>query len=104
MRSKYSNLFFIIFWSVIVPIATHELLILSDKHIALLKESQKYAGEKIQRFYSRAPIICSFSALGWVRLEHFIEIKKLLSIRDILSLEDNEPIKIAPRERAAVFF
>ena len=53
-----------------------------------------HAGKKIQRFYSRALKICSCYVLGSVRLECFIEIKKLLCIQNILALEDNKPIKI----------
>ena len=43
----------IIFWSIIVPIATYgcELLVLTDKHINILDEFQEYAGRKIERFY-----------------------------------------------------
>ena len=44
----------IIFWSVVVPIATYgcELLFLTDGHTAILEEFQEYAGRKLQRFHS----------------------------------------------------
>ena len=95
----------IIFWSVIVQNATYgcKLLIIFDKPIALLEEFQEYAAKNIQRFYSRAKI-WSFYTHGWAHLEHFIEIKKLFFIQNILSLEDNKPIKIVFWERAAVLF
>ena len=96
----------VIFWSIIVPIATYgcELLVLTDNHINILEEFQEYAGRKIQRFYTRTSKVCSFYALGWVHLERFVEIRKILFIRNILALDDNEPIKIVFRERAMIYF
>ena len=69
-----------IFWSVVVPIATYDckLLIITDNHINLLEEFQEYTGKKMQRFYSKTPRVCTFFALGWIRLERYIEVKKLL--------------------------
>ena len=96
----------IIFWSIIVPIAINgcELLVLTDKHINILEEFQEYAGRKIQRFYVRTSKACSFYALGWVRLERFIESRNILFIHNILALDDDEPIKIVFRERAMIDF
>ena len=48
--------------------------------------------------------MCSLYALGWVRLECIIEIRKILFIRNVLALDDDEPIKIVFRERALVYF
>ena len=55
----------IIFWSVVVPIATYgcELLILTDKHGTLLEEFTEYAGKKIQRFYINTPKVCTFCTI-----------------------------------------
>ena len=94
-----------IFWSVVVPIANYgcELLILNDKHLILIEEFQEYAGRRIQRFFNRSPKVSTFFALGWMRLERFIEVKKLLFMHNVLSLEDNEPVKIIFRERFMFF-
>ena len=47
---------------------------------------------------------CSFYAMGLVRLERFIEIRKILFIHIILAPDDDEPIKIVFRERAMIYF
>ena len=96
----------IIFWSVIVPIATYgcELLFLTEGHVAILEEFQEYAGRKLQRFHARSPRACAFYTLGWVRLERFVEVKKLLFMYSILMLNDDIPIKIVFLERARFFF
>ena len=94
-----------IFWSIIVPIATYgcELLILTDDHVNLLEEFQEYTGKKIQRFYSKTPKVCTFFALGWIRLQRYIEVKKLIFFHKVLALKDDEPVKKVLCERCAVF-
>ena len=96
----------IIFWSVVVPIAMYgcELLILTDKHIALLEDFQEYAGRRLQRFYLKTPRVCSFYGLGWIRLERFVEVKKLLFLFTIIMLDDGNPIKTAFLQRSSFFF
>ena len=93
----------IIFWSVVIPIAMYgcELLFLTDKHISLLKE---YAGRRLQRFYLKTPRVCSFYGLGWIRLERLMEVKKLLFMYTIISLDDDNPIKTVFLERSRYFF
>ena len=84
----------IIFWTIIVPIATFgaELWILNNKSVKVLENFQNFVGKKIQRLHSKAPNACSYFCLGWLRLERFIEVKKLLFIRSIMCLE-GETIK-----------
>ena len=79
----------IIFWSIVVPIATFgcELWRLNDHSINSLETFQNYAGKRIQRFFHRTPNICSFFGLGWMRLSRFIQVRKLLFIRAILALD-----------------
>ena len=95
----------IIFWSVIVPIATYgcELLFLTEGHVAILEEFQEYAGRKLQKFPARSPRACAFYTLGWVGLERFVEVKKLLFMYSNLMLNDDIPIKIVFLERARFF-
>ena len=52
---------------------------------------QVYAGKRVQRLFGKSPNICAFYGLGWVRLERYIEVKKLLFIRSILILDPMEP-------------
>ena len=81
----------ILFWTIIAPIATFgaELWILNNKSIKLLEDFQSFVGRKIQRLYPRSPNACAYYSLGWIRLERFIEVKKLLFLRSILCLEGN---------------
>ena len=69
-----------VFWSVVVPNALFgsELLQMSDEIISLLESFQEYAGEKIQRLYRLVPNVCAFHALGWMRLERLVEVKKIV--------------------------
>ena len=79
----------IIFWSIVVPIATFgcELWRLNDHSINSLETFQTYAGKRIQRFFHRTPNICSFFGLGWMLLSRYIQVRKLLFIRAILALD-----------------
>ena len=81
---------YIIFWSMFVPIITFasELWVLKETDINLLEDFQKYAGMCIQRLHSRAPNMMSYVTLGWIRLENFINVKKLLYIRTIMVQQD----------------
>ena len=73
----------ILFWAMIIPIVTFasELWILSDEDIVIIEGFQRYAGRRIQRFHSRSPNETSYAGLGWIRIELFIYVKKLLFIR-----------------------
>ena len=79
----------IIFWSIVVPIATFgcELWRLNDRSINSLETFQIYAGKRIQRFFHKTPNICSFYGLGWMRLSRYIQVRKLLFVRALLSLD-----------------
>ena len=80
----------ILFWSIIVPIATFgsELWILNDKTVKLLEKFQHFVWKKIQRLYPRSPNACAYYGLGSMRLERFIEVKKLLFLRSIACNDD----------------
>ena len=82
-----------LFWAMVVPIITFasELWVLSDEDIRLIEEFQRYAGRRIQRFPQGSPNETSYTGLGWIRLEFFIYVKKLLFIRSV-SILNNESI------------
>ena len=96
----------IIFWSLAVPTATYgcEVWRLSKKAIDLLESFQIYAAKKIQRFYSKVPNACCLYALGWMRLERYVQVKKMLFIRSILVLDDQTLSRKIFCERATVLF
>ena len=96
----------VIFWTIIVPIALYgsELWRLCPDSINMLDTFQNYAGKKIQRFYSKIPNVCSFFGLGWMRLVRIVQVRKMLFIQSILSLdEDNLSRKIFIERATAIF-
>ena len=96
----------IIFWSLAVPTALYgcEVWRMSNKAINLLETFQLYAAKKIQRFYVKVPNACCLYALGWMRLERFVQVKKMLFIRSILVLDDQTLSSKIFCERATVIF
>ena len=83
----------IILWNLVVPAAMYgcELWFLSDECNNLLESIQLYVCKRIQRFYAKVPYASSLYALGWMRLERYVQVRKLLFIRSIMIL-DNEAI------------
>ena len=80
----------LLFWSLIVPIITFscELWVLKEQDLEIIDKFQRYAGRRVQRFPSFSPNETSYAALGWLRLENFIYVKKMLFVRTVLVLED----------------
>ena len=78
----------IIFWAMVIPIIAFacELWVMDDDDIKMLEDFQTYAGRRIQRFDQRSPRATSYVGLGWIRIETFIYIKKLLFVRTIAVL------------------
>ena len=85
----------LLFWSLIVPMVTFasELWVLKDSDIELLENFQRYAGRRVQRFPMSSPRETSFTALGWMRLENYIYVKKLLFVRTIVNLKEDDICK-----------
>ena len=96
----------VIFWSLVIPVALHgcEIWRLNGNAIALLETFQLYAAKKIQRFYSGVPNACCLYSLGWMRLERFVQVKKLMFIRSILILDDQSLSRNVFCQRAMVYF
>ena len=80
----------LIFWSLVIPIVTFscELWVLNDEDIRLLEDFQAYAGRRVQRFRQNSPRATSYVGLGWIRLEIFIYVKKMLFIRTIAIMSE----------------
>ena len=84
-----------IFWTMVVPIITFasELWVLNDEDVGLIEDFQIYAGRRIQRLHQKAPRETSYRGLGWLSLEIYIYIKKLLFIRTIAILNEDSVYK-----------
>ena len=80
----------LVFWSFIILMVTYgpELWVMTDSDVNLLDNFQRYAGRRLQRFPSWSPSQTSYACLGWVRIELFIYVKKLLFIRTIICMDD----------------
>ena len=96
---------YIIFWSIVVPVALYgcEVWHLNDS-LRELEEFQTYTCKRIQRFHPRVPNASSLYSLGWMRLERYIQIKKFMFVRSILTMKDEEVAKTIFVERANCFF
>ena len=96
----------IIFWTIVVPTALYgsEIWILNAKSISIILSFQMYICKKIQRFYCKVPNAPALYALGWMRLERYIQVKKMLFIRSIMTLDDQTLSKKFFCERAKVLY
>ena len=81
----------IIFWSLVIPIVTFacEMWILDDDDVKILEDFQLYAGRRIQRFSQSSPRATGYAGLGWIRLEIFVYIKKMLFVRTLAIMNDD---------------
>ena len=95
----------IIFWSIIVPIVTYgsELWVLSSSEIEELRKFQRYVGRKCQRFPKRSPNYSSYTPLGWMSLDRLIQVKKLMFLRTILVMGEEDICKRILVSRANEF-
>ena len=77
-----------LFWSIVIPIVTYgcEIWVMKGDEVAELRKFQHYIGR-------RSPNHSSYSALGWLSIDRFIQIKKLLFMRTIAVMDDDDPIK-----------
>ena len=89
-----------------MPIATFglELWIHNDKSIKALENFQTFVGRRIQRLFSISPNTCAYFALGWVRIEPFIEIKKMLFVHSIMARDNENVIKSIFIQRAKHYY
>ena len=96
----------IVFWSIVIPVALYgcEVWRMNDDSISELENFQNYTCKKIQRFHPRVPNASSLYSMGWMRLERYIQIKKLLFLRSIMVMENEEVARIIFVERAKRYF
>ena len=78
-----------IFWTVVVPTLTFgcEIWPVKDKDVEKLQNFQRFAGRRVQRFPKRSPACTSYYGLGWLRIDTFIQVKKLLFLLTLISMD-----------------
>ena len=96
----------VIFWTIVVPTTIYgcEMWIMDDPMLVLIEEFQNYIGKRIQRFHPNIPNICSYYGLGWMRLERIIQIRKLMFIRTIMVMNEENLSKKIFCDRATIYF
>ena len=91
----------LIFWAIVMPIITFgsEIWNINDRDLEKLQKFQRYAGRRVQRFPKRSPSCTSYFGLGWIRIETYIQIKKLLFALIFISMDDDSRLKLIFTER-----
>ena len=79
----------LIFWTIVIPTLTFgcELWYVNDNDLEKIQNFQRYAGRRVQRFPKRSPSSTSYFGLGWIRIETFIQVKKMLFILTYLNMD-----------------
>ena len=92
----------ILYWSILVPIVTYgsELWVMSSVEINELRKFQRYIGRRCQRFPKRTPNYSAYTPLGWMSIDRVIQVKKLLFLRTILVMEEQDICKRILKVRA----
>ena len=94
-----------IFWAIIMPIVTYgsELWVLRGNETELLRSFQRYVGRRCQRFPKRSPNYSAYYPLGWISIDRFIKVKKLLFLRTILVMPDDAICKRMLTHKAEIY-
>ena len=69
----------------------------------LLLKFQRHVGRRCQRFPKRSPNYSAYYPLGWISIDRFIKVKKLLFLRSILVMPDDAICKRLLVHKAAVY-
>ena len=81
----------ILFWSIVIPVSTYgsELWVLKPHETELLRKFQRQVGRRCQRFPDRSPNYSAYAPLGWLSIDKFIQVKKLLFLRTMSILDES---------------
>ena len=81
----------ILFWSIIAPIVTYgsEVWVLQPDEQELLRKFQRYVCRRCQRFPPRSPNFSTTYPMGWMDIVQFINVKKMLFLRTIITMPDD---------------
>ena len=95
----------LIFWTVVVPTLTFgcEIWPITDKDVEKIQNFQRFAGRRVQRFPKRSPACTSFYGLGWLRIDTYIQVKKLIFLLTLISMEQGKRISMIFVERVKAY-
>ena len=95
----------LIFWTIVIPTLTFgsEIWKVTDEDVEKLQSFQRYAGRRVQRFPKRSPTSTSYYGLGWLRIETYIQVKKLLFLLSIICMEGGNRIRMVFSERLTAY-
>ena len=69
-----------LFWTLVIPIVTYdaEIWALKGDEINALRKFQRYIGRRCQLFRSRSPNYSAYLPLGWISIDRYVQVKKML--------------------------
>ena len=79
-----------LFWTIVAGIVTYgsEVWVLRGDEIEALRKFQRYVGRRCQRFNLRSPNQSAYIPLGWISIDRYIQVKKLLFLRTTTVMDD----------------
>ena len=95
----------VIFWCIVAPSALYgcESWCLTENDVNEIRDFQVYAGKRLQRLHPKSPNVCSFASLGWIHLEILVLVRKVLFLRTVTVIRDDEVVKMMLIERTEKF-
>ena len=84
-----------LFWSIIVPSISYgsELGVMRPDEIETIRKFQRYIGRRCQRFPSKSPNFSAYYSLGWLSLDRYIGVKKLLFLKTMAVMKEHAVCK-----------
>ena len=94
-----------LFWTIVAPIVSFgsEVWVLRGDEIESLRKFQRYVGRRCQRFNSRSPNHSAYIPLGWMSIDRYIQVKKLLFLRSMTVMDDTNTCKKILKSRTEKF-
>ena len=95
-----------LFWSIVIPVVSFgcELWILKNNEIEMLRKFQRQIGQKCQRFPNRSPNHSAYSPSGWMRIDRLVQVKKLLFLRSITTMDEYDTCRKVLLTRARMYW
>ena len=76
---------------------------LRSDEVEALRKCQRYVLRRYQRFPKKSPNHRAYTPLGWMSLDRLVQVKKLMFLRKIFAMEDDDTCKRILVERSHDF-